>query len=73
MTDRDIQETFYNRDVEDPGGEEVLEDDEFRKQLTPTGSGPKTENQQPSEDDKAMPKKFNKTIYASQAEVPPGR
>ena len=34
MTDRDIQETFYNRDVDD-WREEVLEDDEFRQQLTP--------------------------------------
>lgn len=44
MTDRDIQETFYNRDVED-WRKEVLEDDEFRKDLTPFNE---TESEEPS-------------------------
>lgn len=34
LTDRDIQEIFYNKDV-DEWREQVLEDDEFRKKLTP--------------------------------------
>lgn len=34
LTDRDVQETYYNRDVDD-WREEALEDDEFRQQLTP--------------------------------------
>jgi len=49
MTDRDIQETFYNRDVDD-WREEVLEDDEFRQQLTPLDQGQEQNQNQESED-----------------------
>lgn len=38
MTDRDIQETRFNRDVEE-WREEVMEDEEFRKKLVPKEEG----------------------------------
>jgi hypothetical protein len=37
LTDRDIQESYYNRDL-DEWQEEVLEQEEFRKKLTPISS-----------------------------------
>lgn len=51
LTDRDIQEIYYNRDVE-AWREEVLEDDEFRQQLTPKEPvSPKEEPEEEEADD----------------------
>ena len=47
LTDKDVQETLYNRDLED-WQEDILEQDEFRQQLTPEEES--TPSSSPSEE-----------------------